>query len=147
MSRSSLRSTALACYWIATKWIPQARGQRDAKTNKPLFQHVIVPAQKSVIIRGWFINVDKSDEFKVTSYTESLANLFKSTGATGVITAEFHAAVDPQAHLPPGEPKSGDQNSQSADATGKGKRFDEHYGVKDQKIGGLRAAISVRYSR
>ena len=122
------------------------RPLRDPKTGKPLFQHVIVPAGKSVPIRGWFINLEKSDEFKVTSYTESLANLFKSTGNIGTITATFHAAVAPNTELPPGEPK-GDQFSQANDATGRGKRFDEPYGVKELKFGGLRATISVRYTR
>jgi hypothetical protein len=144
----SLTIDGLSMFTDCAKTDPKSgRVLRDAKTNKPLFQHVIVPAGQSVTIRGWFINLDQSDEFKVTSYTESLANLFQSTGNVGTITAEFHAAVDKDKELPPGEPKSGNPYSQSADATGRGKRFDEPYGVKEVKIGGLRASVSARYTR
>ena len=123
------------------------RPLRDPLTKKPLFQHVLIPANQSMIVKGWFVNLKKTDEFKVTAYADSLAHLFNSGSGVGTITAEFHAAVAPDKPFPDGEPKNNDNVSLSADATGRGKRLDEEYGVKEVKIGGLRGAVSVRYTR
>src|SRR5262245_2271206 len=38
---------------------------RDVRTGKPRFGHFIVPRGKSVLVRGWFVNLEQSDEFQV----------------------------------------------------------------------------------
>jgi hypothetical protein len=119
---------------------------RDPRTDKPLFNHLIVPKGKSVLVRGWFVSLSESDEFLVTEYAKSLAGRLKSTADVGTITACFHAAWDPKGEPPPGE-KNADEHAQSADATGRGARFEQKYELVERKIGILRAAVSVRYSR
>src|SRR5262249_24016323 len=64
---------------------------RDKESGKPLFNHVIVPRGKALLIRGWFINLKESDEFKVTDYAKSLVAELKAPATPGVITAAYHA--------------------------------------------------------
>jgi hypothetical protein len=119
---------------------------RDPKTGKPLFNHVIVCKRDSALVRGWFVNLRQSDEFKVTEYAKSLAKELKSPAPTGMITACFHAAVPKDAKFPPGEPAD-KTHAFDASATGRGARFDETKEVVERKIGGLRAQVSLRYSK
>jgi len=98
-------------------------------------------------VRGWFVTRENSEEFLVTSYARSAAAALNSPAHVGTLTALFHAAW-PRDGLPPaGEPKNPDEHSQSADATGRGKRFAMQYETVEYKVGTLRAAISVRYSK
>ena len=127
---------------------------RDPKTNKPLYNHLIVPKKSSLLVRGWFVNLKHSDEFKVTEYAKSLAADLKNTGLDGLkssgtvgnITACFHAAVPRTEKFPPGEPAD-KEYAFDASATGKGARFTKKYELVERKIGGLRAQVSVRYSK
>ncbi len=121
--------------------------EKDPKTGGPAYNHLIVPAKSQFLVRGWYINDEQSDEFKVTSYAKSAAAELKNSANVGTITACFHAAWDPKGEPPPGEPKSGDTHSQSTDATGRGARFDEKYEIVERKVGALRGAVSVRYTR
>lgn len=107
---------------------------------------MIVRAKTSPVIRGWYVNLKQSDEFKVTAYAKSAAAALASSANVGTIMACFHAAWDPKGEAPPGEPK-GVAQSLAADATGRGARFEQKYELFERKIGALRTAISVRYSR
>jgi len=117
------------------------------KTGKPVYTYVNVQAKKSVIIRGWHVTNDQSDEFKVTEYAKSAAAELKSTAPTGTITATFHAAWDPKGNPPDDEPKNPNDSSLSADATGRGARFDQKFVEVDRKVGVARAVVSVRYAK
>jgi hypothetical protein len=121
--------------------------EKDEKTGGAVSNHLLVRAKSTFLVRGWCINDKQSDEFKVTSYAKSAAAELNSSANVGTITACFHAAWDAKDEPPPGEPKSGDAHSQSADATGRGARFDQKYEVLERKIGALRGAVSVRYTR
>jgi hypothetical protein len=119
---------------------------RDPKTGRPLYSHVIVPRKGSLLVRGWFVNLEQSDEFKVTRYAKSLAAELKSSAPTGQVTACFHAAVKKDEKLPPGEPAER-THAFDASATGRGARFERKYRVAERKIGGLRVQVSVRYTK
>jgi len=41
---------------------------RDKKTVGPAYPHRIVRAKSATLIRGWFITLERSEEFKVTEY-------------------------------------------------------------------------------
>jgi len=124
-----------------------AKEFRDTKTNRPVYNYVIVPAKKSVIIRGWHVTNDASNEFLVTSYAKSAAAELQSTAPTGTITATFHAAWDPKGKPPADEPKNPDEQSLSGDATGKGAQFKEKYEEVVRKIGVAREVVSIRYTK
>jgi len=119
---------------------------RDKKTGGPAYPHVIMRAKSTTLIRGWFITLERSEEFKVTEYAKSVAGSLNSSANVGTITACFHAAWDPKESPPPGEPKA-DAFSQSADATGRGASFEKKYTLVERKTGALRSVISVRYTR
>jgi hypothetical protein len=143
----TLQIDGLSMYVACDEKDPKT-GQPLRKENKdPLFHFVIVPKQSSVIIRGWFINLTESDEFKVTSYAESLAGELKVTSQVGTITACFHAAVPKDQPFPPGEPADANEYTQSANGTGQGARVISPFEKVERKIGALRATVSVRYSR
>ncbi len=78
----------------------------DRKTQRPALVPFLVPARQSVLIRGWPINLSKSDEFLVTSYAKSAAKELNSDpGKIGVIGVQFAAAWKVGANRPADEPK------------------------------------------
>lgn len=121
--------------------------EKDQKTGRPLYEHVLIAAHSSAMIRGWYITQKQSDEFKVLAYSKSAARLLQSQANVGTITACFYAAWDPKGPPPPDEPKKADEFAQAADATGRGARIDQEYELVERKVGALRAAVSVRYAR
>ena len=124
---------------------------RDAQ-GQPNHHFVLVPKAENgkpskVFVRGWFVNLNQSDEFKVTAYAESFAARFKSIGSVGVVNARFHASVKEGEKLPDGEPVDGGAYSQSADGTGGGARVPSPYVQVKRKIGLMRDNVAVRYSK
>ena len=120
---------------------------RDPNTGLPQYTYVIVPKKSRVFIRGWHVTNETSDEFLVTEYAKSAAKELNSTAPTGTITATFHAAWNPNDPPPADEPKNPNENSLSADATGRGARFEQKFQEVSKKIGVARDVISVRYTR
>ena len=120
---------------------------RDPKTNRPVYNYVIVPAKSKVFIRGWHVTNEHSDEFKITEYAKSAAAELNSSAPTGTITATFHAAWDPKGRPPADEPKNPDEQSLSSDATGKGARFEQKFVEVQRKVGVAREVVSVRYTK
>jgi hypothetical protein len=121
---------------------------RNPKTGKPKYNYIILGPKSRVFIRGWHVTNEVSDEFKITEYAKSAAAELKSSAPTGTITATFHAAWDAKTGRPPAdEPPNPDEHSLSADATGKGARFQEKYQEVERKIGVARSVISVRYTK
>ncbi len=124
-----------------------AKEFRDDK-DQPRYRYVIVPAKKSVLIRGWHVSNDASDEFLVTSYAKSAAGQFPNNATVGTLTASFHASWDRKTGKPPAdEPKKPIQSASPADATGRGTRFDQKFIEVDNDVGAFRGAISVRYTK
>lgn len=115
------------------------------RAGQPIYRYVIVPKKASVLIRGWHVSNDDSDEFLVTSYAKSAVGMTASSANVGTITANFHAAWPKNGKPPADEPRNPGPFSQSADATGRGKRFDQKFVEVESEVGVLRSAISVRY--
>ena len=124
-----------------------ASSDTDTKTGLPVYQHLLVPKGRAVVVEGWHAGGNDWNEFLVTSFDKSLAKELKSPGKVGTITASFHAAWKKGDAPPAGEPKTADEYAQSADATGKGNRFVQEVKPEERQLGALRGTISVRYNR
>jgi hypothetical protein len=120
---------------------------RDAKTGRPAYTTLVVPAKSSQEIRGWPKDAQQSNEFLVTSYDKSAAAELKSDAPVGVITACFAACWPKNGTPPADEPDAPPRAARSGDATGKGASFDAKYVPVERQFGVIRAAVSVRYSK
>jgi hypothetical protein len=123
--------------------------QRDKKTGGPAYRYVIIPPNRYVDIRGWFVTLNDSDEFLVVPREKSVfAQVNAGNPAeVGVITANFHRAWDRKKDRPSDEPANPGDHALSADATGRGQRFQERYEVVDYAVGTFRGSVSVRYTK
>lgn len=113
--------------------------------GRPKYKYVLVKPKSSLIVKGWHITNKKSDEFLVTTYAKSAANLYglKNKTFLGTITATFGAAWEQDSQPPPDEPRQG--TARSAGGTGFGKRIGAEYKEAKRALGVLRGSISVRY--
>lgn len=144
----SLTIDGLSMYVACDKEDPGTKAKLRDDQGRPLHNFVIVRKNSKAFVRGWFINMRDTDEFLVTEYAKSFAAQFpQSAGRVGVITACFHAAVPKGQAFPAGEPNDPTPLTQSADGTGGGARVHSPYDLVERKIGLLRAAVSVRYSK
>ena len=109
-------------------------------------QHIIVPAKKSGVIRGWFVNMSRADAFTVTDYAQSAAAELKaSRQAVGQICVQFHAAWRNDAGPPADEPATvvGGKDV----GTGRGKPLDQNLGDWVGTVGVFREQVTVRYAK
>ncbi len=144
----SLNIDGLSMFVACDKEDPASKKKLRDDKGQPLHNFIVVEKGKKVFIQGWFVNLKETDEFLVTEYAKSLSSQFQApSGQVGVITCCFHAAVPKDQPFPAGEPTNPDEFSQSADGTGKGARVQSPYEQVERKIGLLRAAVSVRYSK
>ncbi len=136
-----LRIDGLSMYTFSDKAF------RDAK-DQPIYRYVIVPSKKSVLVAGWHVTNDFSDEFLVTAYAKSAAFQFGNSANVGTITACYHASWDRKTGKPPAdEPKNPTQSASPADATGRGTRFDQKYIPVEYDVGVVRTTVSARYTK
>jgi len=62
----SLHLDGVSMFVLCDEADPQTKLQfKDSKTKAPLFNHFVVPAGEFADIRGWFINLDFSEEFEL----------------------------------------------------------------------------------
>jgi hypothetical protein len=109
---------------------------------------LIVPPKTSVLVRGWPITFEKTNEFLVTAYADSAAFQLKTFARVGVIHAAFAAAWPTGSPPPLDEPTVAAKGSRSiTDATGHGTQVKEKIVAVERNVGVLRASISVRYTR
>lgn len=121
--------------------------ERDHR-GLPKHSQFIVSAGKSGLIRGWFINLGKSDEFTITEYAKGAAFQMKSNKKTGTIQVGFSAAWPKGGPKPPDEPANPSEHSRGGkDAIGRGQRIDEKFKLVDVDIGVIRETVSVRYTK
>ncbi len=117
---------------------------RDPKKGTPLLSTFVVPAKSTVTVKGWPIDLGRSDEFLVTDYAQSAAAELKvGTAKLGVIHAGFAACWPKDGPVPPDEPAGG----KAANATGRGAPIETPFKTVERKFGVLRASVSVRYNR
>jgi hypothetical protein len=112
------------------------------KDGKPALSPFLVPAGRSVVVRGWPITLKRSDEFLVTGYSRSaVAELRGDKSKLGVITAQF-AAAWPKDQKPPE-----DEKGRTTYVTGRGAPIETPFSTVQRDFGDCRAQVSVRYSR
>ncbi len=102
---------------------------------------VVVPAQGSREVKGWYFNQENTRGFMVTDYPESAATLKSSTANIGMITAQFRACWEKNAAPPE------DELVLRGNATGFGSTFAERWNQVDRAFGEHRATVTVRYSK
>jgi hypothetical protein len=105
---------------------------------------VLIPAQQSVLLRGWPITRVQSQAFKITEYAESAVGKLQVDAPIGVITAQFCASWPRNGSPPPDE---SNRAVRDKDRIGFGDFFDSRFPVMERSFGSMRASISVRYDR
>ncbi len=110
------------------------------KDEEATYSHVLVPAGKSGVIKGWYRTRDRADAFTITDYAQSAAaRSLKDESAVGAITATFAVAWKESQPAPDGE------NSRAADiGTGRGPNVEANYQPQQRHFGRTRTSISVR---
>jgi hypothetical protein len=138
---ADLRLDGLSMYYFSEK--------RDNKSGGPAYQYVVIPPNRFVDIRGWFVAMNDSDEFVVVPLKDSVIAKTNAgnPAEVGVITANFHRAWDRKKDRPIDEPANPGDHSLSADATGRGQRFEERFVEVDYAVGTFRGTVSVRYTK
>ncbi len=117
--------------------------ENRGKDGKPVLLPFLVPAGKSVLVRGWPITLKRSDEFLVTGYSRSaVAELRADRSKLGVITAQF-AAAWPKGEAPPDDEKG----AKAMFATGRGSPIETPFRTVQRDFGACRAQVSIRYAR
>ena len=106
----------------------------------------VIPAGKTVMVRGWPIDVAKSHEFLVTEYAKSaLAELGGDKSKVGVFTVKFAAAWPKDGPRPADEADL--QGSRGSTGVGRGALADNPLNKTERTFGRTRAVVSVRYHR
>lgn len=118
------------------------------RRGEPKYNFVIMPAQSSVVVRGWHRTNQESDEFEVTGYAEgavsAVADAQRDAQAIGTINALFMAAWPEDQPPPPDE----DSIKGEPNVTGFGPRIESKYTtISKRRTGRLRASVSLRYAR
>ena len=124
-------------------------GEKKDKKGSSALSYVIVGANTYVEIRGWFVSLNDSDEFLIVPLKDSVVGKLNAGNPAeiGTITANFHRAWDRKAGRPSDEPANPNEHSLSADATGRGQRFEEKYIEVDYAVGTFRGSVSARYTK
>jgi hypothetical protein len=113
------------------------------------YKHYIIPAKKSVILKGWHRTNAVSDSFQIGEFSKSAAaSLLPDGGSVGTITATF-AAAWPENSPPPADELAAQLVSRGAgrDATVRGPEVQQTFNEVRMHTGVVRAAISIRYSK
>lgn len=112
----------------------------DFGDHRGAYTHVIIGEGKSALITGWHRSNAQSDSFLVTEYAKSAASQAgRPESDSGMITAQFCAAWESDADMPPDE-------KSTRDATGFGPPVDLKYREVRRTIGVERDIITVRYN-
>jgi hypothetical protein len=105
------------------------------------YTHILVPAGKTGLVKGWYRTDKTSDAFTITGYADSAAARALGDGsAVGAITAVFAAAWTDK-------PPDDEQERGPEVATGRGRPVDAAVEAVTRTVGRTRAAVSVRYAR
>lgn len=119
-----------------------------AFADNPDFRHMIIPAGKVGLIKGWYRTSTLVDSFLVGSVADSaVAELNMDSASVGTITASF-AAAWPENSQPPTDELSAKLLANRGEklATGRGPTAEQSTQLVRRHIGVPREVISVRYS-
>lgn len=125
--------------------------KRDGKTGGPLYRQVIIPAQTSATVPGWYVSDRSFESFQVSEYASSAVGRLErpaDSDGVGTITAQFYAAWSREADRPSDEPgRVLTAMTRGANATGRGEKISSDVTESHRYMGVLRDSISVRYTR
>jgi hypothetical protein len=121
-------------------------GKDNPRQGQPRYSVVFVGPHKSVVIRGWHRNNEKSQSFLVTEYAKTAAAQLKHPAKLGTITAEF-AASWKEDELPPTDEPPKRKGISPGDGTGFGPPVVARFREVGRNIGVIRATVSVRYNK
>jgi hypothetical protein len=120
------------------------RKQAGPQKGEPLYSVLLIPAGKSLTIKGWHLTNESADPFKVTGYGKGPLALPKQTAKVGTITATF-AAAWPEDNAPPADEAPAMRGTPHATETGPPSATD--FDVLRRKVGTLRSVVSVRFAK
>lgn len=120
------------------------RKENGPSKGEPLYSVLLVPAGKSLVVKGWHRTNEESDPFQVSAYGKGAAVLPKQAGKVGTITATF-AAAWPEESLPPADEAPAPRGTTHSSATSPPNAA--NFDVLRRKVGTLRAVVSVRYPK
>jgi hypothetical protein len=116
---------------------------KNPKTGRPQYTHYVVAPGKDLPIVGWHRTNKLADSFKVTAFAESAAaKLLRGSSRVGTITVTFHAAWS--GDTPPDDERG---SRDAGNATGFGPPRETNLKEVQRRIGVLREAISIRYTK
>jgi hypothetical protein len=116
--------------------------EQVGKNGQP-FQYVIVAPRSHVDVKGWFVNLDYTDEFRIVPLGQARIAQFKTSSKVGVITAAFVAAWEK------GNAKKRPHDEPQARSveTDRGNTISQNYREIERDYGAVRSTISIRYSK
>jgi hypothetical protein len=122
----------------------------EIEAFRQLGKMVIPPSPDGFMLKGWHVSNRQSAEFQVAEFANGAVaqikgqgvQLVKSDDDVGTITVSFAVAVPENEDFPSDEPRT-----QSLLSTRMGARIDQGFKGVPMKIGRLREAVSVRYSK
>ena len=132
------------------------------KSDPSVFRWFVIPPQQKVLVKGWFINEQKSLAFLITPFQESVAFKTGKTSKIGMITATFHASWKSNDRPPRDEPIFANLLEFNTNVlideltalpkagkigTGTGSEIDTQVQAQKREAGVPRATISLRYER
>lgn len=112
--------------------------------GSPKYEFYIVPAHKTVTLKGWHRSNSTVDSFLVTDYAKSAAATIQHQHELGTITAVFSAAWPKGGQKPHDEDFTGKGGGK---ATGFGPPVAQQVNEVHREVGRMRAAISLRYDK
>ncbi len=120
------------------------RHEKGPARGEPLYSVVLVPAHKSVVVKGWHRTNTRAERFRPARYPGTAPLALKTKGGVGTITASF-AAAWPETDAPPKDEAPATRGQRPPTAYGPG--VEANFQVVKRKIGVLRASVSVRYKK
>ena len=112
--------------------------------GEPKYNYRIVRKGKSLVVSGWFRNLEEFDYFVVTEYAKSAsAELKRNPDEAGQIALVFYSCWEQEENRPKDEPPTGGRSA--TDATGRvpgGKEKNKEINVT---VGTYRDVIGIRY--
>jgi hypothetical protein len=123
------------------------RATKGPTKGEPLYNHWIIPAKSTAVIKGWHVDNSKVSSFLVGEFGEGAAllnSLPKDTSKFGTISATFSAAWPANEQPPKDEPP---RRRKGPNLPTLGPPKDQASKEVKRIVGVPRASVSVRYSK
>ncbi len=120
------------------------RHARGPSRGEPLYSVVLVPAHKSVVVKGWHRTNKVAELFRPARYPGDAPVALKARGGVGAVTASF-AAAWAETDVPPKDEAPVPRGQRPA--TGYGPGVEANFQMVKRRIGVLRDSVSIRYKK